>query len=154
MGAMRNRDRPSLSLFADELRAARVRAGRSREQLAERLGYSPSLVTLIETGHRVPQPAFARRCDEVLETTGIFVRLEEQLRGLSFPAAFRPSASYEPDARTLRTAQHSLVPGIVQTGDCARAVLGIRPGITDDERADLVAADRDVADDLVERGYV
>jgi hypothetical protein len=26
--------------------------------------------------------------------------------------------------------------------------------ITDDERADLVAAGRDVADDLVERGYV
>jgi hypothetical protein len=43
------------------------------------------------------------------------------------------------------------VPGIVQTGDYARAVLGIRPGITDDERADLVAAGRDVADDLVER---
>jgi hypothetical protein len=119
-----------------------------------RLGYSPSLVTLIETGHRVPQPAFARRCDEVLETTGAFVRLKEQLRGLSFPAGFRPFASYEPDARTLRTAQHSLVPGVVQTGDYARAVLGIRPRITDDERADLVAVGCDGADDLVERGYV
>lgn len=35
----------------------------------------------------------------------------------------------DPDARTLRTAQHALVPGIVQTGDYARAVLGTRPGI-------------------------
>jgi ribosome-binding protein aMBF1 (putative translation factor) len=37
MGAMRGRDRALLSMFADELRAARVRAGLSREQLAERL---------------------------------------------------------------------------------------------------------------------
>jgi transcriptional regulator with XRE-family HTH domain len=140
MASMRDADRALMSLFAEELRAARNRAGWSRDELAERLRYSPSLVGMIETGHRVPQLQFASRCDEVFAGTGTFVRIARQLRALSFPAGFRPFASYESEAKALRAFEHSLIPGILQTEQYARAVLSTRPNTNDEEVEDLLAA--------------
>lgn len=48
-------------LFRDELRRARQQAGLTQDQLADRIGYSASLVAAIETGRRIPTPDFAGR---------------------------------------------------------------------------------------------
>ena len=54
IAAGRDAERPALGLFAAELRAARGHAGLSREDLAAKLNYSPSLVGMIETERRTP----------------------------------------------------------------------------------------------------
>ncbi len=140
MALRRDPDRSTLALFADELRAAREQAGLSREDLAARLNYSGSLVVKIEGLQRVPHADFAARCDGAFGTPGTFARLQQQLRNLPFPASFRPFAAYEEVATSLRTFEHTLVPGLLQTPDYAQAVLATRPNTTQDELDDLVTA--------------
>jgi DNA-binding XRE family transcriptional regulator len=47
-------DRPALTLFAADLRAARQHAGLTRDELSAKVNYSSSLIGMIETGRRVP----------------------------------------------------------------------------------------------------
>ena len=104
MAAKRDPDRSALALFADELRAARDRAGLTQDELATRVNYSTTLVAMVESLKRVPQPDLAARLDDVLGTPGTFGRLQERLRALPFPASFRPFAAYEDLAVALRHA--------------------------------------------------
>jgi hypothetical protein len=50
---------------------------------------------------------------------------------VSFPTAFRPFAEREAVAVSLRTFEHSFVPGLLQTADYARAVVATKPGATE-----------------------
>jgi transcriptional regulator with XRE-family HTH domain len=140
MAPRRDPDRSALALFAEELRAARDQAGMSRDDLASKINYSASLIGMIEGLRRVPQADFARQCDTAFGTPGTFARLQQRLRNLPFPASFRPFAAYEEIATSLRTFEHTLVPGLLQTAGYARAVLATRPNTAKDEVDDLVAA--------------
>ena len=95
MAAKRDPDRSAMALFADEMRAARDRAGLTQDELAARVNYSTTLVAMVESLKRVPQADLAARLDDVLGTPGTFGRLQERLRALPFPASFRPFAAYE-----------------------------------------------------------
>jgi transcriptional regulator with XRE-family HTH domain len=131
---------PVLGLFAGELQAARARAGLSREQLAERIAYSASLVAMVEARRRVPTADFARRCDEALGTPGTFGRLAQHLRTAPFPPWFRPFVEYEARATALRGFEHVLVPGLLQTPGYARTVLAARPNTTGDQVEERLSA--------------
>jgi DNA-binding XRE family transcriptional regulator len=65
MAAGHDADRPALTLFAAELRAARQHAGLTRDELSAKVNYSSSLIGMIETGRRVPSRDLAERLDEV-----------------------------------------------------------------------------------------
>jgi hypothetical protein len=69
---------------------------------------------------------------------GTFQRHERRIRGIPFSAGFRPYQPYEAEARVLRMFEHSLVPGLFQTEDYAREILGIRPEVTADDVKELV----------------
>jgi transcriptional regulator with XRE-family HTH domain len=140
MPPARDNDHSALALFAAELQAARARAGMSRDELAARINYSPSLVGMVESMRRVPRLDFAQRCDEALATTGTFARLHEHLRTAPFPSWFRPFAQHEAEATSLRTFQVVLIPGLLQTGDYARALLSTKVGATEDDVDQLVTA--------------
>jgi transcriptional regulator with XRE-family HTH domain len=140
MAAKRDPDRSALALFADEMRAARDKAGLTQDDLAARVNYSATLVAMVESLKRVPQADFAARLDDALEYPGTFARLQERLRALPFTASFRPFAAFEEIATALRTFEHALIPGLLQTPEYARAVLSGRPNTTGDELEDMVAA--------------
>lgn len=129
-----------LALFAAELAAARAKAGLPQGELAGRINYSESLVSLVETARRVPSLDFAQRCDEVFGTTGTFARLQQHARMTPLPSWFRPWAEIEVVATQLRLFEHSLIPGLLQTEEYARAVLREEPNTTEDELAEAVAA--------------
>lgn len=131
---------PDRALFADELRAMRKQAGLSRDDLGARVRYSGALIGMVEAMHRAPTRDLAQRLDEAFSLPGTFTRMEERLRGVPFAASFRPFQPYEAEARSLRTFEHSLIPGLLQTPDYARAVLATRPNSTPDEIDGLVAA--------------
>jgi transcriptional regulator with XRE-family HTH domain len=140
MAPPRDNDHSALALFAAELQAARARAALSRDELAARINYSPSLVGMVESLRRVPSLDFAQRCDDALATTGTFARLHAHLRTAPFPSWFRPFAQHEAEATSLRTFELALVPGLLQTADYARAVLRTRVGAGEDEIDQLVSA--------------
>jgi transcriptional regulator with XRE-family HTH domain len=136
-------DGSGLVLFAAELQAAREKAGLSQDALAARINYSASSVAMIESRRRTPSPDFASRCDEAFGTPGTFARLQQHGRTAPYPVWFRPYAEIEAAAAQLRLFEHSLVPGLLQTEEYARAVLSTRPDVTEDELAELVAARMD-----------
>ena len=134
-----NGDQSALAMFAAELRAARAKAGLSRDALAALINYSGSLVCLVENTTRVPTLAFAQRLDEALGTPGTFERMQAHLRAAPFPAWFRDWVETEREATALRTWHPTLVDGLLQTEEYARALLRTRMGASDDEVEQMVA---------------
>ena len=59
MATSRDNGNSGLALFADELRAARAASGLTRDELAAKINYSPSLIAMIESLRRAPQLVFA-----------------------------------------------------------------------------------------------
>ncbi len=112
----------------------------SRDELAAKVSYSPSLIAMIETGRRSPSRKLAELLDVVFSLPGTFSRLEKRLRDVPFPASFRPFVPHEAEAAALRSYENLLVPGLFQTEDYARAVLSTRPNTAEDVIEELVAA--------------
>lgn len=146
-------DREKVSLFVDEMRAMREQRGWTRGDLARATNYSDSLISMVETYQRAPTLALAKGLDRAFETPGFtegtgddpgtpgtFMRLWRKLRTLSFPASFRSFVEQEEKAAELRMFEHSLVPGLFQTEDYARATLSRQPNTTDERVAELLAA--------------
>jgi hypothetical protein len=78
-------------------------------------------------------PGFTEDAPGQPGTPGTFGRMWLKLRTISFPESFRPYAEIEAKAAVLRAFQHSLVPGLLQTEDYARAVMSTKPGATEAE---------------------
>lgn len=63
--------------FAGELRTYRKRAGMSQVALANKLHFSPTLVSMIETGERLPAEDFSTAADRELGSNGRLHRAAE-----------------------------------------------------------------------------
>jgi len=130
-------------LIVEEVRALREKRNLSQEELARRIGFSHSTVKNIESGYRVPTREQAALLDEVLETSGTLGRLEARIRAVPISPGFRPFVTAEADARTLKTFEHTIVPGLLQTEDYARTLVEVYPGLSEDEVAARVVAKLD-----------
>ena len=60
----------ALSLFADEMKAAREQRDWSQADLAETIPYSLSTISMVEALHRAPTRDLARHLDKALGTPG------------------------------------------------------------------------------------
>jgi transcriptional regulator with XRE-family HTH domain len=140
MAPLSERDRESVSLFVDEMKAAREQRKWPQAELGRQAGYSESAIAMAESYQRPPTASLAKALDKAFGTPGTFARLERRLRNLPFPAAFRSFAPYEAEAATLRMFEHSLVPGLLQTPEYARAVLETKPNASDDMIDEYVLA--------------
>lgn len=130
---------PDRALFADELRAMRKAAGLTRDELGARVGYSGATIGMVESMHRAPPRGIGKRLDVVFNLPGTFHRMEERLRGIPLAVSFRPFEPYEATAKMLRTFEHSLIPGLLQTERYMRAVLETYPGTTAEEVSERAA---------------
>lgn len=127
-------------LIAEEVRALREKRGLTQDGLARRIGFSQSTVKNIESGYRVPTREQARLLDEAFDTAGTLRRLEARIRAAPISPSFRPFVTAEADARSLKTFQHTIVPGLLQTEDYARTLVEAYPGLSRDDVAARVAA--------------
>ncbi|RCG30825.1 XRE family transcriptional regulator [Sphaerisporangium album] len=121
------------ALFAFELRRYREAANMSQRQLARRLGYSDSMVNMIERAKRPPSKQFAELCDRAFSLEGTMLRLYMATTWHKAPEYLRPWLEEEEDATALRNWEPMVVPGLLQTRAYAREILATWPGITDDE---------------------
>ncbi|MFG2103781.1 Scr1 family TA system antitoxin-like transcriptional regulator [Micromonospora echinaurantiaca] len=113
----------TLEFLGGELRRARRDRGLSQEDLAQRINYSPSLVGMVEIGHRTPSQDFVGRVDAALESGGFFERLLALVRADAAPPWLREWIQVEAEATLIRWFEPSLIPGLLQTEAYARAVL-------------------------------
>jgi transcriptional regulator with XRE-family HTH domain len=117
-----------------ELRRHREAAGVTIDVVAERLGFSPSKVSRIETGHNSATP---RDVAELLAFYGVQTREAEELvqiarearqKGWWHPFSAVLVGAYvglEAAARGVRTYEQQVIPGLLQTEDYALAMIGV-----------------------------
>jgi transcriptional regulator with XRE-family HTH domain len=114
----------ALEAFAQELRSWRQQLGWSQTEFAEKIVYSASLVSGVETQTKAPTRDFARRCDEATGAPGTFARIQELVSREAYPAWFAPVIQFERDAVRLHGWELGVVPGLLQTEAYARALIG------------------------------
>src|SRR6266536_2596671 len=127
-----------LAFFGAELKRLRQRAGITQQQLAERTNYALATVSAYETATRIPSREFAEAADRPFQTDGDLTRLHGLVEAVSVRPWFRDRIEVERKATEIRAYESYQIPGLLQTEDCARAVIRAgRPMLPDDaiERA-------------------
>ncbi|MDT0267705.1 helix-turn-helix transcriptional regulator [Streptomyces sp. DSM 44915] len=111
-----------LEYLGVEVRGARERAGLSQRQFAVGTGFSQSYISKVEHGALIPSEDFARKCDLVLGTSGLFERLRARLVERGHPSWFAPFAKMEREAEEVLDYSLWTLPGLLQTEEYARAL--------------------------------
>ncbi|MFD0318394.1 helix-turn-helix domain-containing protein [Streptomyces flavalbus] len=122
-----------LSVFGQQLKLCRERAGLDRATFGSLTGYSASTIASFEQGRRIPPPKFIDRADEVLDAGGVLSAGKEEVARAQYPAFFRDAARLESEAVELHVYANQAVPGLLQTEEYARAVfMMMRPPMSDE----------------------
>ncbi|WP_395111278.1 Scr1 family TA system antitoxin-like transcriptional regulator [Actinomadura sp. SCN-SB] len=122
----------ALQLWGKELAHAREAAGLTGKQLAEAIYVAPSTIGMWETGKRVPKLKELRLCEDKLGTRkpdagedapGYLERLLVKWVSRDISPEWSEWKEVEEQASTVLWYELSVVPGLLQTPDYARAVL-------------------------------
>lgn len=130
--------------YGEELRLRRTAAELTQEALGEQVVCSPTLISHYEAGQRLPGPDDAQRIDRALGTDGFFARWLEDLE-TKYADHFAAVAELERQARLIQQFALSIVPGLLQTDDYARAIFrSYRPNHRPEEldRAVVIRTER------------
>jgi hypothetical protein len=121
-----------MSHFGKQLKKERLAHGWSLPELSRRTGIDAGHLSRIENGKRPPSEAIARTCDAVFpERKGWFTEYYEDSRTWA-PPGFRSWGEYEDKATRLCVWSPSVIDGLFQTEDYARALLETGLGATDE----------------------
>ncbi|MFG2101537.1 helix-turn-helix transcriptional regulator [Micromonospora echinaurantiaca] len=124
---------PTTDLIRAQLRRLRLKAELSQEEFGKLVHFSGSQVSAVELGQRPLDRSFLKRADEVLVTGGLLTSLLKLAERDGQPSWFRPWLEAERRAQQLRYYQPSLIPGLLQTENYARALIRCDDAISDDE---------------------
>lgn len=113
------------------MRKERLARGWSLREFSARSGIDLSTASLIENGKRPPNDRVAAACDEVFaERKGWFTEWLADIRTApEIPATFRNWRDYEDKSTTLRAWTPSIIDGLAQTEDYARAQIATETGL-------------------------
>ncbi|WP_105975048.1 helix-turn-helix domain-containing protein [Streptomyces geranii] len=141
------------ALFGEVLRHFREAAFLTQAALAAQIPCDRSHVAKVEAGISVPQDTFAKKCDELLGTGGVLLRLWKKVDWypeVQHPDWFERRARMDGEAIALREYQERVIPGLLQAPTYAHALFSrIASGDEVDERvrARLSRQPRFLADD-------
>lgn len=110
------------SMLARRLLRMRTDAKLSLRALEERVGYPHSYLGRVEHGNQLPSKALAEALDTYFGTSGLFVDLLEMAQDASIPDYGRAVVHSEEKATRIQVFNSSLIPGLLQTEDYARAL--------------------------------
>ncbi|BBB02183.1 putative DNA-binding protein [Actinacidiphila reveromycinica] len=111
-----------VAAFGERLRTLRDARGWTQDELGERMGYSPTHISAVETGRRPPTPRFATRADRVLGTGDQLTRQGRAARSDALLEGFPEYVAHEAKAAEIRLYEIGVIPGLLQTPDYAAAL--------------------------------
>ncbi|MEV0694441.1 helix-turn-helix transcriptional regulator [Streptomyces sp. NPDC050388] len=124
-----------------QLKLWREAAGLTQAEFGAAIGYGEELVSSVERGRRIPRPEYLDSADEVLRAGGKIAALKQDVAEVRYPKKVRDLKKLEAEAVELGAYNNSVVHGLLQTTEYARAIFNARrPGFTEDEVEQQVAA--------------
>jgi len=117
--------------FVENLLRLRKAYGWTQEKLAAEALLGKGVIANIEAFHRPPLVEHGEAIDGALGLSDVFAGKARAMRGESFPPAFRSFTEDEARATDLFIFEHSMVPGLFQTDQYARAILRTHPNTTE-----------------------
>ncbi|MFF7700030.1 helix-turn-helix domain-containing protein [Streptomyces lydicus] len=134
--------------FGARLRSSREAYGWTQDELAERMGYSSTHISAVETARKPPTLRFSRSADRTFSTEGTADTFERQWREIrhgSLLEGFPEYVGHEGRAAEIRLYEVGIIPGLLQTPEYASVLAGSyvkRGAITPEqaeERVSLIA---------------
>ncbi|MQS38220.1 helix-turn-helix domain-containing protein [Streptomyces katsurahamanus] len=124
--------------FGQHLRMLRDERGWTQEDLAERMGYSGTHISAIETGRRSPTPQFAHSADKAFGTGDTFERRGRAVRHTALLEGFPEYVANEVRASEIRLFELGIIPGLLQTPEYAAAITtgAVRRGAITEHQAE------------------
>ncbi|MGW2497873.1 helix-turn-helix domain-containing protein [Streptomyces pseudogriseolus] len=117
-----------------QLKLWREAAGLTQAELGAAIGYGEELVSSVERGRRIPRPEYLDAADRVLGADGKISAMARDVAEIRYPKTVRDLKKLEAEAAELGAYNNSVIHGLLQTPDYARAVFGARrPPYTADE---------------------
>lgn len=135
------RGQASTRSWGAALRRAREAKGWTQADLAQAMGYDPSIISKLETGTLTAGEHHARAADRALGTPGLFASwLEDLVNGTHGPYQ-RDIAELEERATVLNVWEPAFIPGLLQNEEYMRHLfLATRPDASDEQIRRMVAA--------------
>ncbi|MCX5201468.1 helix-turn-helix transcriptional regulator [Streptomyces sp. NBC_00237] len=109
--------------FGSELVSDRTNLDLSQAVVAKEVRTSRATISRLEQGTGTIPQELPSRLDKFFGTDGKYKRLHEETLSLSFPALYRRRMALEKKAIEVREWSPTVIPGLVQTGRYALAVL-------------------------------
>ncbi|MGC9497588.1 helix-turn-helix domain-containing protein [Streptomyces sp. WG7] len=107
----------------NQMKRWRTKANVSREQLAEAANYSPDTIKSMEQGVRMPTPRVLDVADELCGAEGLLSAAKDYLQREKFPKRAQNFMEREREAISYWSYEVALIPGLLQTGGYARALI-------------------------------
>ncbi|MFD5780866.1 helix-turn-helix domain-containing protein [Streptomyces sp. NPDC126933] len=111
-----------VAAFGERLRTLRDERGWTQDELAERMGYSGTHISAVETGRRSPTPRFANSADKVFGTGDRLERQGRAVRTNALLEGFPEYVAHEAQAAEIRLYEVGVIPGLLQTPEYAAAL--------------------------------
>ncbi|MGP2435851.1 helix-turn-helix domain-containing protein [Streptomyces sp. JW3] len=115
-------ERSPAAAFGNRLRRMRDERGWTQDELGERMGYSGTHISAVETGRRPPTRRFARIADRVFDTGELFQKASRAVRSTALLEGFPEYVGHERRAAEIRLYEVGVVPGLLQTPEYARVL--------------------------------
>ncbi len=136
--------------FGQRLRSMRDERGWTQDELAERMGYSGTHISAVETGRRSPTPHFAQSVDKAFGTGDQFEREGRAVRNTGLLEGFPEYVPHEKRAAEIRLFELGIIPGLLQTPEYASAIAtgAVKRGAITEQQAEerlTLLADRQAA---------
>ncbi|CAM5544154.1 transcriptional regulator [Streptomyces xanthochromogenes] len=124
--------------FGDRLRTLRDERGWTQDDLAERIGYSGTHISAVETGRRPPTTRFANSADRAFGTGDRLQRQGQAARHSAVLEGFPEFVVHEGQAVEIRLFGLGIIPGLLQTPEYTAAIAtgAVRRGAITEQQAE------------------
>ncbi|MEU6550551.1 helix-turn-helix transcriptional regulator [Streptomyces sp. NPDC046915] len=124
-----------------QLRLRREAVGMRAADFATAVGYGEDLVYKVEGGKRIPRQEYLDKADEVLGAGGLIAAAWEDVKKVRYPKNVRELGKLEGRAVEIALYECHIIPGLLQTAEHARSVIGAaQPPYSPDDVERMVAA--------------
>ncbi|MFV0134419.1 helix-turn-helix domain-containing protein [Streptomyces sp. HMX87] len=124
-----------------QLKLWREAAGLTQAEFGAAIGYGEDLASSVERGRRIPRPEYLDGADEVLGAGGKIAALKRDVAEVRYPKKVRDVKRLEAGAVEICSYNNSVIDGLLQTREYARAVFSSRrPPFMEEELDQRVAA--------------